>query len=168
MQGQDVLFSSASVEWGTPWYIFNALDDEFHFTLDAAASPANAKCAQWFGLQPDGTFIDGLKQDWQDNVVFVNPPYGNKHNLSWARKIYEEASKDVTVVGLVPARTDTRFWCRYYAYAHEIWFIEGRVKFVLDGKYNSATFPSAIVVFRGKPNDEPYKCVRLWKQPGRN
>jgi phage N-6-adenine-methyltransferase len=160
-----VLFSSMSVEWETPQYIFDALNKEFGFTLDAAASPKNAKCAKWYGLQSDGTFIDGLAQDWSGEVVFVNPPYSRDDNLPWARKIYNEACKGVTVVGLVPARTDTKFWCRYYAYANEIWFIEGRVRFIQEGKNNGATFPSAIVVFRGKPNSEPYQCVKMWKQP---
>lgn len=164
MQGQEAIFSSASVEWGTPQYIFDALDDEFHFTLDAAANPDNTKCRQWYGLQSDGTYVDGLKQDWS-GTIWVNPPYSRSDNPRWAKKIYEEACKGTTIVALVAAKTETQHFTDYYAYAHEIRFVKGRVKFIQNGKDNSAPFPSAIVVFRGKPNDKPYQCVKLWEQP---
>jgi len=41
------LFSSASVEWGTPEEFFDRLNDEFAFQLDACASEANAKVDVW-------------------------------------------------------------------------------------------------------------------------
>ena len=34
-----VMFSSAKDDWETPQALFDELDREFHFTLDAAASP---------------------------------------------------------------------------------------------------------------------------------
>jgi phage N-6-adenine-methyltransferase len=165
IQGQDTLFSSASVEWGTPQYIFDALDKEFGFTVDAAASPGNAKCARWYGKQRDGSFVDGLKQDWSGEVVWINPPYSRQDNLPWARKIYESAKLGATVVGLVPARVDTRWWNQYYAYANDVRFVEGRIPFVQKGKDNGATFPSAIIIFQGDVNSEPYQHVTQWKQP---
>jgi site-specific DNA-methyltransferase (adenine-specific) len=81
------------------------------------------------------------------------------------RKAYTSAMDGATVVCLVPARVDVKWWNNYCVYAHEIRFVEGRIKFEMEGKDNAATFPSAIVVFRGKPNREPYQCVKLWKQP---
>lgn len=56
---RDVLFSSASEEWETPPSFFAALDAEFNFTLDAAATPSNAKCAKFFTLNENG-----LTQKW--------------------------------------------------------------------------------------------------------
>ena len=44
----EVLFSSRSEEWETPQDFFDKLDAEFHFTLDAAATPENAKCEQFY------------------------------------------------------------------------------------------------------------------------
>lgn len=38
------MFSSVRMDWATPMDFFNALDAEFHFTLDPCASPENAKC----------------------------------------------------------------------------------------------------------------------------
>jgi hypothetical protein len=115
-------------------------------------------------LQPDGTFIDGLVQDWTNDVCWMNPPY-NRYIKSWMRKAYNSAVDGATVVCLVPARVDTRWWNDYAVYAHEIRFVEGRIKFERDGKYNSATFPSAIVVFRGGVNSWPYQHVTIWGQP---
>lgn len=43
-----VMFSSAKNDWETPQDLFDELDREFHFTLDAAASPSNAKCAKYY------------------------------------------------------------------------------------------------------------------------
>lgn len=65
------------------------------------------------------------------------------------RKAYEESRRGVTVVCLLPLRTDTRWWHDCVMKASEIRFIRGRLHF--DGHKNGAPFPSAIVVFRGKP-----------------
>ena len=50
-----------------------------------------------------------------------------------------------TVVALIPARTDTKYWHRF-AMKGEIRLLRGRIKFV--GGKHSAPFPSAIIVFR--------------------
>lgn len=54
------LFSSDDECWETPQSLFDELDREFHFTLDAAATPDNAKCARFYTPQDDA-----LKQSWQ-------------------------------------------------------------------------------------------------------
>jgi site-specific DNA-methyltransferase (adenine-specific) len=80
--------------------------------------------------------------------VFCNPPYGREVG-KWVEKSYKEAKKkNTTVVMLIPARTDTRYFHDYiYHKAKEIRFIKGRLKF---GKAtNAAPFPSMVVVFRG-------------------
>lgn len=53
------LFSSASVEWATPWPLFNQLDEEFHFNLDPCCTHENAKCKDHYTQ-----IEDGLSQDW--------------------------------------------------------------------------------------------------------
>ena len=55
-----VLYSSKEEKWATPQDFFDKLNDEFHFTLDAAASPDNAKCANYFTEEQDG-----LAQSWR-------------------------------------------------------------------------------------------------------
>ncbi len=49
-----VLFSSKSDEWSTPDEVYKALDKEFGFTLDAAASEENHKADRYFTKKHDG------------------------------------------------------------------------------------------------------------------
>ncbi|MBJ40340.1 MAG: adenine methyltransferase [Gammaproteobacteria bacterium] len=134
------------MEWATPREFFRKLDSQFNFTLDPCAKSHNALCSKYF--TPDD---DGLIQDWSGNKVFVNPPYGRGIG-NWVKKAYEEGCKDdTTVVMLIPARTDTKYWHDYAMKAEEIRLIKGRLKF--GGGKNSAPFPSAVVVFDGPEGD---------------
>ena len=47
------LLTSNRQDWETPDDLFKILDDEFHFTMDAAASDQNAKCKQYFTAKDD-------------------------------------------------------------------------------------------------------------------
>src|SRR5882672_11488577 len=60
-----VHFSSRGSEWTTPTWLYDALNTEFHFTLDPCATPENARCQQFFTAQQDG-----LAQDWGRHAVF--------------------------------------------------------------------------------------------------
>lgn len=135
------MFSSEKDNWETPQDLFDKLDDEFHFTLDAASSDLNAKCEKHYTVEDDG-----LSQSWAGNNVFLNPPYG-RNMKDWMRKAYEESqAENTTVVVLVPARTDTA-WFHDYVYGKaELRFLRGRLKF--GGCENSAPFPSLVVVYR--------------------
>lgn len=136
-----VLFSSATDLWATPQDLFNELDKEFNFNLDPCAIPENAKCERFFTPE-----INGLSQNWGGANVFCNPPYG-REIYSWVKKCYEESQKpDTTVVLLIPARTDTRYFHEFiYHKAKEIRFIKGRLKF--GNSKSGAPFPSMIVIF---------------------
>ena len=74
----------------------------------------------------------------------MNPPFGAEIP-KWMAKAWDAASKGATVVCLVPARVDTRWW-HTYAEAGEYRFVRGRIRFV-GARYN-APFPCAVVVFR--------------------
>jgi phage N-6-adenine-methyltransferase len=138
----NTMFSSKDMTWETPIELFNKLNDEFNFTLDVCALKETAKCDKFFSPE-----IDGLKQDWSNNVCWMNPPYGRQIQL-WLEKAYNESLKDsTTVVCLIPSRTDTKYWHNYCMNASEIRFIKGRLKF--GNSKNSAPFPSAIVIFNG-------------------
>lgn len=133
-----VMYSSASDNWETPQDFFDALNAEFHFTLDAAASDENAKCARYFTKEQDG-----LAQDWM-GVVWCNPPYGREVGR-WVAKASVSAEKGAVVVMLLPARTDTKWFHDYINGRAEVRFVKGRLKF--GGAKNSAPFPSMVVVF---------------------
>lgn len=132
-----VHFSSKTDLWATPQALFDQLDREFGFTLDACATPDNAKCSMFYTREEDG-----LAQPWY-GVVWCNPPYGREIGR-WMRKARESAIAGATVVCLVPARTDTAWW-HDDAAKGEVRFLRGRLKF--DGN-KDAPFPSAIVVFK--------------------
>jgi len=130
-------FSSKTDLWSTPQDFFDKLNSVHGFTLDACATPENAKCQRHFTKSDDG-----LSQQW-DGVVWMNPPYGREIG-KWMRKAYESAESGAKVVCLVPARTDTAWW-HDYATKGQIEFIRGRLKF--GGAKTSAPFPSAVVIF---------------------
>lgn len=135
------LFSSNTNEWATPKAFYEDLNKEFHFTLDPCATELNHKCDKYFTKE-----IDGLAQSWAGEVVFCNPPYGRSIG-EWVKKCYEEHIKNnITIVMLIPARTDTTYFHKYiYNYA-EIRFIKGRLKF--NDCKQSAPFPSMLVIYR--------------------
>jgi phage N-6-adenine-methyltransferase len=133
-------FSSATDSWETPPEVFTKYDRRFHFDLDACATLENAKCARFYTKSDDG-----LTQPWC-GVVWCNPPYGRTIHL-WMKKAYDSYRAGATVVCLIPARTDTKWW-RDFATKGEIEFLSGRLKF--SGSKHSAPFPSAIVIFDPK------------------
>jgi phage N-6-adenine-methyltransferase len=138
------MFSSKTPEWGTPQEFFESLDKVFNFTLDPCATDLNHKCDKYFTEEDNG-----LSQDWQGHTVFVNPPYG-RGLKDWVKKSYEESlKKGTTVVMLIPARTDTKYFHKYcMKEAKEIYFVKGRLSFEGDtGTSNSAPFPSIVVIF---------------------
>ena len=138
----DVMFSSKTEMWATPQDFFDKLNDEFRFTLDAAAIQENAKCDRFFTPEDDG-----LSQMW-DGVVWCNPPYCRQTG-KWVKKAYEESKKGATVVMLLPCRPDVSWFHDYILGKAEIRFIRGRLKF--GGSSNSAPFPSMVVVFGKAP-----------------
>lgn len=134
-----VHFSSATDLWATPLDFFMELHREFGFETDVCALPDNAKCDRFFTPE-----MDGLKQTWE-GVCWMNPPYGRGIG-AWVKKAAESAAEGATVVCLLPARTDTRWFHDHIHAKHEVRFVKGRLKF--GGHANSAPFPSMVVVMR--------------------
>jgi len=132
---------SKSNEWTTPPDFFNELNNKYKFTLDPCCTKESALCDKYYTIEDDG-----LIQDWSNEIVFMNPPYGRVIG-KWIEKAYKESLKGAVVVCLIPSRTDTRYWHNYiFPYASDIKFIKGRLKF---GSGNApAPFPSAIIEFK--------------------
>jgi phage N-6-adenine-methyltransferase len=157
------LWSRASDEWSTPDDLYAALDDEFHFTLDAAATADNAKSPTFLDRDRDALVAPwSLIPTHRSTLpsVWMNPPYSRVRRFM--AKAAEEARRGCTVVCLVPSRTDTKWWHEsvWDLAAHqprpgvEIRFLRGRLKFG-DGK-GSAPFPSAVVVMRFPNHDNAH------------
>lgn len=143
----NVHFSSATDNWATPPAFFALWAARFAFSLDVCADAANAKAPLFFDKA-----TDGLAQSWAPHTCWMNPPYGRVIG-AWVRKAYEESRKGATVVCLLPARTDTRWWHDFVLPYGETTFVRGRLKF--GGATNSAPFPSAVVVFHPTPLGAP-------------
>lgn len=137
----DVIFSSKSDMWETPQEFYNALNEEFDFTLDVCALPENAKCERYYTPEDDG-----LSQPWSGSV-WCNPPYGREVG-QWVRRAYlaSTTGNAKVVVMLLHARTDTRWFHDYIYKKAEIHFVKGRLKF--GNAKNSAPFPSMVVISR--------------------
>ena len=141
----NVHFSSKTDQWSTPQDLFDKLDSIFNFETDVCADEFNAKCDRFYSEADDG-----LKQNWK-GVCWCNPPYG-KEIPKWIEKAYKSSlDNNATVVCLVPARVDTRWW-HDYCTKGDMFFLKGRLKF--GGATTSAPFPSAIVVFRPSIKDK--------------
>lgn len=125
--------------WATPQDFFDNLNAEFDFQLDVCATAENAKCGKYYTKEQDG-----LSMPWT-GVCWCNPPYGREIG-KWVAKAYSASAGGATVVMLIPARTDTKWFHDYIYEKAEIRFVKGRLKF--GGSQNSAPFPSMVVIFR--------------------
>ena len=136
--------SSAHHGWETPRELVAALESVFgRFDLDPCAASTDVSRARVKARIRITVQEDGLAIPWR-GTVFVNPPYGRKLG-TWVAKCAGEASAGAVVVGLVPARTDTKWWHMHVAGAADVFMLRGRLKFG-DGAM-PAPFPSAVVVW---------------------
>lgn len=137
----EVMFSSKTDMWETPQDFFDKLNEEFHFTVDVCAILENAKCEKFFTPE-----MNGLKQEWT-GICWCNPPYGREIG-KWVEKAYVASTWGATVVMLLPARTDTKWFHEYIYNKAEIRFIKGRLKF--GNSKTAAPFPSMVVIYRNE------------------
>lgn len=138
----EVMFSSGTEHWSTPQNLFDSMNLKYCFTLDVCADTTNYKVKNYFTEKQNG-----LSKSWQGNVCWCNPPYSRGKIEEWVRKASLEVSDECTIVMLLPARTDTK-WFHDYIYSNpncKITFLRGRLKF--SGHKNSAPFPSMIIEF---------------------
>ena len=158
----DQLFSSTvpgqSDAWATPRALFEELDREFSFEVDAAALPTNTKVPHRY-ITPE---MNSLDQDWHKwgRSIWLNPPYGRGIE-QWIKKAYDESLKGCTVAVLIFARTDTRWWQRWAMKAAQVRLIEGRVHFDKGGTVGPATAPSAVLVFSESLRVPQFSKVKL-------
>jgi len=119
-----------SKEWYTPKEIFTAMG--LHFDLDPCSPGKNI--VSWIPADIHYTIQnDGLTLPWIGNV-FMNPPYGSD-TPKWFKRLAEHGQG----IGLVFARTDTKWFHTYAPMANAICFINGRVQFIPGGKDKNNT-----------------------------
>jgi phage N-6-adenine-methyltransferase len=144
-------FGSVKQDWATHWDLFNKVNSEFNFTIDVAADSENKKVERFY-CEKD----NGLIQDWSNEVVWCNPPYGREVPI-WLKKGKESAeNNNTTSVFLIPARTNTVWFHNLCLNASEVRFIKGRPKFYNHASKDDKTalyglpVPLCLVIY--KPN----------------
>jgi len=130
-----------NIEWETPQDFFDNINKEFHFTLDVAANPENSKCTKYFKT-------GALVSDWSKDICWMNCPYSDPY--AWVKYAYKMSQKGATVVALLRASVDTKWFHEFCMKAIEIRFVIDRIHFGRKGEFKRANHPSILVVF------EPY------------
>jgi len=139
--------SSTGMSWQTPTEILEILYAAFGiFDLDPCSPTVNRATAPVRASVHYTLEDDGLSLPWH-GVVFVNPPYG-RGLKEWIAKAEAEvlSGNASTVVALIPARPDTRYWHQHVVGGNAtVFFLRGRLSFGTIGE--AAPFPSAIVLW---------------------
>lgn len=148
--------------WGSDPIVFNSMNKEFNFSLDAAASDKNNLVPNYLTRDDDA-----LTVDWYQNIqmhgstnsytVWINPPYGKGWIKRFMQKCIKEKQKGVTSVLLVPATLDAQ-WLPINEISEIRVITGGRLSFyhpITNKKVNGNTKGSMFVIF--KPSKMP--CV---------
>lgn len=150
--------------WGTDPDVFHAMNKEFNFDLDAAASENNAKCSLFLTKEQNSLKINWsilrTNQSFLVNSVWINPPYGRGLIKLFMGKCIEQKNKGITSVMLVPATLDTQ-WLPLQDISEIRIITGGRLSFhhpITNKKISGNTKGSMFVIFR--PSKLPY-IVRL-------
>jgi phage N-6-adenine-methyltransferase len=141
---------------GTPQDFWDELNERYHFTLDVAAAPHNAKTANYYTR-----LADGLLQPWHGSV-WCNPPYSGLEDWlakAWAE--WDERPDLRTIVMLLPANRPEQPWWQEHVEEYRdrggpltVRFLPGRLRFIK---------PGATEV---KPNERPPFgcCLLVWSR----
>lgn len=111
--------------WRTPPEIFRALNAEFCFVLDAAASNANSLCDH-FITEVQNTLETRWNEVMPDipGYAWLNPPYSNVGPFV-KKAAAENAAHGTGVVMLLNADTSVGWFRDAISTAHEVRFITG-------------------------------------------
>lgn len=141
---------------------FGPLHKRFGFTIDAAASDENHRLERWWTADDDA-----LRQSWQSERVWANPPYSHPNLERWAEKAWAEWRRlpgPGLIVMLVPANRTEQGWWQRQVEPHRdrgsgmrVEFLPGRMRFLVPGQ-------SEI----GPDERPPFGCCLLiWERPAK-
>ncbi len=103
---------------------------------------------------------NGLRDPWFGTLVFVNPPWSAQDK--WVRRAYHQwASGNAhTVLCLVPAKTDTRFFHSTLVKQADLYFIEGRPRFSKEDGTSEVTKVATMLVIFGATDDQKMRMAQ--------
>lgn len=172
--------NSLSQEWGTPQKYVDAVKDFFggEIDLDPCSNQFSIVAAKTEYRLPQH---DGLREPWDFNRIYVNPPYGSdrdrgtriKHWLFRCADAHKRHGSEV--LALVPVATNTGHWKNYvWGRATAVAFLyDTRLKFLVSGRDRGKGAPmSCSVIYWGKNYDRFFEhfiqfgavidCRPLW------
>lgn len=133
--------NSQSQSWGTPTKYVRAVKEVFggRIDLDPCSNEYSIVKAKIEYLLP---FHDGLKEEWDYETIYVNPPYGADRERgttikNWLIKCVKTRKKYRSeIIALVPVATNTAHWKEcVFGHANAICFLyDTRLKFLENGK----------------------------------
>lgn len=147
-----IIPSDPCEDYETPRSVFDPLNAEFEFDLDAAASATNALCPYYLTKKDDALSNRSKEEGWPGERIWLNPPYGKQLKFFVAAAFWQAFARYKLVVLLIPSHT-AEGWFHDYVWVNgvEIRFIRGRLRFRLpDCRTTSARFGSMIVVMDGR------------------
>ena len=127
--------------WSSPRALIGRLEKEFGaFELDVCASHKNKVCEKFFDKDQNG-----LEQNWEGSLIWVNPPYSQKNEF--IEKAHKEAQKGRKIVMLMPAFTETNWFRDLKAKSQWLLFLNGRLVFNEHVQKETAKFSSVLAFF---------------------
>jgi hypothetical protein len=139
---------SINKEWNTPPKYAGIINKFFNndIKLDPCSNKQSIINATFkFCLQDK----DGLKEKWDYDTIFVNPPYGRNNKTSikdWIFKCADTKEKyNNEIIALIPVATNTIYWKKYiWNNATAICFLyDTRLKFMINGNVDNKGAPMA-------------------------
>lgn len=158
--------STGNDNQSTPQWLFDFLDEMFHFDLDVCATAENAKCERYYDGAERG---DGLVLPWDGRMNWCNPPYSKPEvachptrcrkkicktrgyhiserrpgMIDWCGKaLVESIRNEARSVILTPVKTDTKAFREFLAHSNYFCFIHNRLNF--GGHKTGALQPSML------------------------
>lgn len=150
--------NTSSQEWGTPYKYVQAVKEVFGGTIDLDPCSNNHSIVQAkteYRLPEK----DGLKELWNYQTIYVNPPYGldkvgGTSIKDWlARCALAHETYQSEVLALVPVAPNTGHWKKYiFTKAKSICFLyDTRLHFLENGRNGGKGAPMACaMVYWGK------------------
>ena len=150
--------NSQSLDWGTPEKYIAAVKRFFggKIDLDPCSNKYSIVQAEVEYRLPQQ---DGLKESWNFETIFVNPPYGidQERETSIKHWLYRCAAAhrnhESEILALVPVATNTGHWKKYvFGRATAVCFLyDTRLRFLVDGRDEGKGAPmSCAMVYWGK------------------
>lgn len=140
-QDMSVLVSHETAEWYTPPDIVEMVLEVFggRIDLDPASNPfadATVKARTWYGPdRVESEYRDGLKQSWNADTVFCNPPYGKVWGKSsqavWSSKMVSEYVRGHFEEGILLVNTTAGYvWWEELFKHHPVCLARERIRFI--------------------------------------